>query len=84
MGYFLQDLYKMFGNWNEYPEDVLHHLLGTCSLLSSLTSKSGIFLIVPEMKLKAIPLSVPWVYLAETSTVFLNALWFLREFGYGY
>jgi hypothetical protein len=28
VGYLVQDLVKMYGSWHEYPEDVIHHLLG--------------------------------------------------------
>jgi len=68
--YFLNDLAASFNGWWEYPVELIHHLIGLGVLGPSITANS-----------KAVFEVAPKFMILETSTVILNLMWFLREFG---
>jgi hypothetical protein len=69
-GYLIHDFWATRHDWIEYPDQLLHHIagIGICSAL--------VFL----QPLGATRFTGPYMLL-ETSTIFLNTMWMMKECG---
>lgn len=66
MGYFAYDMPYVFQTMKQYPADVLHHVSGIIMLYGCMR----------KVQEKSLLIGVETL---ESSTIFLNALWLLRE-----
>lgn len=68
MGYFVHDFVATQPDWFEYPADFFHHLV-------------ALMLALVTLRNRAVPQLLPSFMLVETSTIFLNVVWFFRTAG---
>eukprot|EP00163_Fabomonas_tropica_P018056 TRINITY_DN3205_c1_g1_i2.p1 TRINITY_DN3205_c1_g1~~TRINITY_DN3205_c1_g1_i2.p1 ORF type:complete len:279 (+),score=56.04 TRINITY_DN3205_c1_g1_i2:196-1032(+) len=70
-GYFIHDFWATRQEWAQYPADVFHHLLAI--------GLNGAFATIQPEALMPV---YPKFGICESSTLFLNTMWFCRKTGY--